>query len=737
MTEQEQKIKATLKSFFGFDSFKGTQLEIIKSVLSGQNTFVIMPTGGGKSLCYQLPAVMLEGTAIIISPLIALMKNQVDLIRTFGAKKGVAHFLNSSLGKKEVETVREDLLSGKTKMLYVAPETLTKERTIELLHRIKVSFLAIDEAHCISEWGHDFRPEYRKINAVIQELNNISVIALTASATPKVQDDILKNLNIESANVFKSSFDRPNLYYDVKPKISNSKAIKDIISFIKKQSGKSGIIYCLTRKKVEEVAETLRLNGIKATEYHAGMESAIRNKNQDLFLMEEVDVIVATIAFGMGIDKPDVRYVIHFDVPKSVESYYQETGRAGRDGLFSDCILYYDYNDLLKLEKLFRDKQYYEREKANQLLKHIAAFAEDANCRRVALLHYFGEQYTKTECEEHKMCNNCRYPKEKFDCSQQIQVVLKVMQDLKGDFNLEHLVYVLTGDANQTLISYGHDKIKSFGIGQEHDQNYWKSVIRKADVEGIISSNIEQLGTLFITEEGHNYLNDPYPIMVAINENFEETAAEDDDNNLSGSGGGSGYDETLFNMLKEVRKKISKQDNIPPYIVFQDPSLEEMSIKYPITEEELSQIVGVSATKALRYGKLFLELIKKYVEENEIERPDDLVVKSMANKSKLKVSIIQSIDRKINLEDIADSKGLTLEEVIYEIENIVYSGTRININYYIDEILDREYQQEIFDYFRNTESDSIEEALNNFGPGVYSREEIQLMKIRFISEMAN
>lgn len=735
MTDKAKEIKATLKSFFGFDSFKGNQEEIIKSVLRGDNTFVIMPTGGGKSLCYQLPAVMLEGTTIIISPLIALMKNQVDLIRTFGAKRGVAHFLNSSLSKKDVETVKEDLLSGKTKMLYVAPETLTKERTIEMLNKIKVSFVAIDEAHCISEWGHDFRPEYRKINPVIEQLHNIPVIALTASATPKVQDDILTNLNIEGANIFKSSFDRPNLYYEVKPKISNSKAIKDIISYIKRQSGKSGIIYCLTRKKVEEVAETLRLNGIKATEYHAGMEGSLRNKNQDLFLMEEVDVIVATIAFGMGIDKPDVRYVIHFDVPKSVESYYQETGRAGRDGLLSDCILYYDYNDLLKLEKLFRDKQYYEREKANQLLKHIAAFAEDSNCRRVALLHYFGEKYEKTECEEHKMCSNCRYPKEKFDCQQQIITMLKTIKELKGEFNLEHLVYVLTGDANQSLISYGHDKIKSFGIGKEHDQNYWKSIIRKADVEGIISSNIEQLGTLYITDTGHEFLKNPYPVMVAINENFDLAATEDEE--ASFGGGGNGFDEALYNMLKDVRKKIAKINNLPPYIIFQDPSLEEMSIKYPITEEELSQIVGVSATKANRYGKPFLEVIKNYVEENEIERPDDLVIKSVANKSKLKVSIIHSIDRKISLEDIADSKGLSLEELITEIENIVYSGTRININYYIDEILDKEYQQEIFDYFRNSESDSVEDALKSFGKGAYSREEIQLMKIRFISEMAN
>lgn len=734
MDSIDKKVRETLKSFFGFDSFKGNQEPIIRSICSGKNTFVIMPTGGGKSLCYQLPAIISEGTAIIISPLIALMKNQVDLIRTFGAKRGVAHFLNSSLTKSEVAVVKEDVISGRTKMLYVAPETFNRDKTIELFQKIKISFLAVDEAHCISEWGHDFRPEYRKINEVSKRLGPITIIALTASATPKVQEDILKNLEIEDSNVFKSSFDRPNLYYEVKPKISSQKAVKDIIGYIKRNNGKSGIIYCLTRKKVEELAETLRLNGIKATEYHAGMDSNIRNTNQDLFLMEEVDVIVATIAFGMGIDKPDVRFVIHYDVPKSIESYYQETGRGGRDGLRSDCLLYYNYNDLLRLEKLYRDKQHYEREKANQLLKHMASYAENSDCRRVALLHYFGEKYIKPDCEENKMCSNCRYPKEKFDGHKEIVIALNTIIELSGEYPLDHIVNVIMGEANQGITSYGHHKVKSFGIGQKNDANFWKSILRKANLEELINYNIENLGTLYITDKGYDFIKSPTQIMVALLDSFENQEAEDDDTVVSGS---SGYDETLFNMLKEIRKKIAKQNNVPPYIVFQDPSLEEMAIKYPIDENELTQTVGVSATKAKRYGQPFLDLIRKYVEENEIERPDDLIIKSVANKSKLKVFIIQSVDRKMDLHDISNAKGLTMDELMEEIENIVYSGTRLDLSYYIDEKLDTEYQEEIFEYFRNTEVESIDKALNELGADLYSREEIQLVKIKFISEMAN
>jgi len=727
-------IHQTLKDFFGFDSFKGNQEAIIKSIYSGQNTFVIMPTGGGKSLCYQLPAIISDGITIIISPLIALMKNQVDLIRTFGAKKGVAHFLNSSLTKKETEHVKEDVISGNTKMLYVAPETFNRERTIEFLRNIKMNFIAIDEAHCISEWGHDFRPEYRKIREVVSELGNIPIIALTASATPKVQDDILKNLEIEDANIFKSSFDRPNLYYEVRPKYSQKQAVKEIVAYIKKNSGKSGIIYCLTRKKVEDLAETLRLNGIKATEYHAGMESAIRNKNQDMFLMEDVDVIVATIAFGMGIDKPDVRYVIHYDVPKSVESYYQETGRSGRDGLSSDCLMFYNFNDLLKLEKLYRDKQYYEREKANQLLKHMATYAENADCRRVALLHYFGEKYDKTDCEDNKMCSNCRYPKEKFDGQKDILIILKLINGLEGEFTLEHIVNLLMGESNQAIISYMHHKHPLFGSGSKKSFIYWKSIIRKTDVEDLIEQNIETLGTISITDKGKEYMNNPYPVMVAVDDDYENIKMEDDDE-VKMTGGG--YDEQLFSLLKEVRKKIAKQQNVPPYIVFQDPSLEEMAIKYPITEEELSQIVGVSATKAKRYGKDFLDLIEKYVEENEIERPDDLIVKSMASKSKNKVYIIQNIDKKIALEDIAVSKGLSFDELFEELENIVYSGTKLNLDYYINEMLDEDFQDEIFEYFRNAETDDLDIAHRTIGPDQLSYEELRLMRIKFVSEMAN
>ena len=734
MISIDKKIDQALQDFFGFDSFKGNQKPVIKSLLEGKNTFVIMPTGGGKSLCYQLPAIIEEGTAIIISPLIALMKNQVDHMRAFGAKKGVAHFLNSSLVKKEVDNVKEDLLSGTTKMLYVAPETFNKEDTLTLLRKIKVSFVAIDEAHCISEWGHDFRPEYRKIRDVVDAYGEIPIIALTASATAKVQDDILKNLKIEDAEVYKSSFDRPNLYYEVKPKVSSKAAVKDIVSYIKKNPGDNGIIYCLTRKKVEELAETLRLNGISATEYHAGMEGALRSRNQDLFLMEEVNVIVATIAFGMGIDKPDVRFVIHYDVPKSIESYYQETGRAGRDGLPADCILYYNHNDLLKLEKLFRDKQYYEREKSTQLLRQMAGFAENANCRRRALLHYFGEKYEKTDCEEKKMCSNCRYPKKQFDGKDDLITIINVVEELKGDYNLDHIVHVIMGDSNQAVTDYNHHKVKSFGIGKDKDFNHWKSIIRKAMIDDLLTYHIETFGTLTVSEAGQRFRKDPHPIMVAIDEDFQKVEEEDDEVH---GGGRGGADETLYNMLKVARKKIAKQHNVPPYVVFQDPSLEEMSIKYPITDMELTQIVGVSATKAQRYGKPFLDMISKYVEENEIDRPDDLVVKSVANKSKMKVFIIQSIDRKIPLEDIAQAKGITMEELLDEIENIVYSGTRVDINYYINEILDEEYQEEIFDYFRSSESDSLDKAVSDLGPEIYSREEIQLMRIKFISEMAN
>ncbi|MEA3495310.1 MAG: DNA helicase RecQ [Bacteroidota bacterium] len=727
-----QQIDQTLKTFFGFNSFKGTQREVILSIIQGHNTFVIMPTGGGKSLCYQLPAIILDGTAIIISPLIALMKNQVDLISTFGAKKGFAHFLNSSLSKKNVEVVKDDLRNGRTKMLYVAPETLNKESTLELLKKMTIPFIAVDEAHCISEWGHDFRPEYRRVRNVIETIGKIPIIALTASATPKVQDDILKNLEIEDANVFKSSFDRPNLYYSVKPKPSNTHAVKNIVNYIKNNNG-SGIIYCLTRKKTEELAETLQLNGINAIAYHAGMESSMRVKNQDAFLMEDVNVICATIAFGMGIDKPDIRYVIHFDVPKSIESYYQETGRAGRDGIRSDCILYYNYKDLLRLEKLFRDKPYYEREKANQLLNHTAAFCENSNCRREALLHYFGENYTKSDCSENKMCDNCRYPKEKFEGHEEILIILKLINDLGSEHKLEHIANIMIGESDKTISQHNHDSLEMFGAGNEHDFNYWKSIIRISLLEDLLEHNIENLGTLRITEKGKNFIKEPHNIEVAIDSDYSNI--EDDD--FVAKGGQGGYDENLFKMLKDVRKTIARRNEVPPYIVFQDPSLEEMAIKYPITKDELTKIIGVSETKAIRYGQSFLEVIDDYVTENNIERPEDLVVKSVINKSKNKVFIIQNIDKKISLEDISTAIGYDYEELLNEIEDIVYSGTKLNLNYFIDEVLDEDFQDEIFDYFLQADTDSLKIAYDKMGKDVYSIEELQLMRIKFISEMAN
>jgi ATP-dependent DNA helicase RecQ len=734
-TEVEEKIKKALKDFFGFNSFKGNQEDIINSVLQGRDTFVIMPTGGGKSLCYQLPALVSEGTAIVISPLIALMKNQVDLIQAFGGKTGVAHFLNSSLNKKETEQVKSDVTNGITKMLYLAPESLTKDETLEFLSHIKVPFVAVDEAHCISEWGHDFRPEYRRIRQIVDSIGeNVPIIGLTASATPKVQEDILKNLRMNDPSVFKSSFNRPNLYYEVRPKASKNKILKDIISYVKRHSGKSGIIYCLSRKTVEEVAETLRVNGIKALEYHAGMDSNTRAKHQDMFLMEEVDVIVATIAFGMGIDKPDVRFVIHFDVPKSLESYYQETGRGGRDGMAGECIMYYNYKDLLKLEKFLKDKPVAEREIGTQLLHEMAAFAENSSCRRKALLHYFGEEYDEVQCEHGKMCDNHRFPKERVDAEEGLKLVLETLVAVQDKFHMDHIIHVLRGEPTSNVKSYGHHELEIFGEGEEKEYNYWKSVIRQGQLEGMIDKDIESYGTLVITKKGEDFIKNPQSFMVAIDHDFMSDNSEDDE---PSDASGNGFDKVLFGLLKELRKKIAKEQNLPPYIIFQDPSLEEMAIKYPINQQELSQIVGVSASKAMRYGKPFLEVIQKYVEENDISRPDDLLIKSVVNRSAQKVYIIQNIDRKISLEDIARGKGLSMEDLLVELENIVFSGTKINLDYYINEVLDTEYQAEVFDYFRKAESDSIDEAWQFLGADVFSREEVQLMRIKFISEMAN
>jgi ATP-dependent DNA helicase RecQ len=730
----EEKIKRSLKEFFGFTSFKGNQEPIIKSIVSGRDTFVIMPTGGGKSLCYQLPAFISEGTSIVISPLIALMKNQVDLIRAFGGRTGVAHFLNSSLTKKESERVKSDVLSGITKMLYLAPESLTKEETIEFINKIKVPFVAVDEAHCISEWGHDFRPEYRRIRQIVDSIGeNVPLIALTASATPKVQDDIMKNLRMNDPAMYRSSFNRPNLYYEVRPKSGKGKVLKDIISYIKRNTGKSGIIYCLSRKTVEEIAETLRVNGIKALEYHAGMDANTRAKHQDRFLMEEVDVIVATIAFGMGIDKPDVRFVIHYDVPKSLESYYQETGRAGRDGILSECIMYFSQKDLTKLEKFLKDKPVAEREIGSQLLYEMGGFAETSGCRRKGLLHYFGEEYDENQCEQTKMCDNHRYPKEKVEGGAEIKLLLETVVELKEKFHMDHIIHVLRGEPMQVVKNYGHQLLEIFGEGEDKSYNFWKSAIRQALLESFLDKDIESYGTINITSKGLKYLEDPQPVLIAIDQSYDIESGDDE----ADIQGGEGFDAKLLGILKDLRKQVAKNNNVPPYVVFQEPSLEEMAIKYPINLQELGQITGVSASKAIRYGKPFADLIEKYVTENEIDRPDDFVIKSVVNRSAQKVHIIQNIDRKIGLEDIARGRGISMDELLLELENIVFSGTRINIDYYINEILDQEYQAEVFEYFRGSESDDIEVAWKELGADVYSREEIQLMRIKFISEMAN
>lgn len=716
-----------LKKYFGFDKFKGQQENAIKNVLGGRDSFVLMPTGGGKSLIYQLPALIMEGTAIIISPLIALMKNQVDAMRSFSEEDGIAHFLNSSLTKSQIVQVKEDILSGKTKLLYVAPESLTKEENIEFLRMVKISFYAVDEAHCISEWGHDFRPEYRKIRPIIEEIGTSPLIALTATATPKVQHDIQKNLGMLDANVYKSSFFRSNLYYEVRPKINPE---KQIIKFIKENQGKSGIVYCLSRKKVEELAETLLINDIKALPYHAGMDSSTRTGNQDKFLMEEVDVIVATIAFGMGIDKPDVRFVIHYDIPKSLEGYYQETGRAGRDGGEGKCIAFYSYKDIQKLEKFMQGKPVAEQEIGRQLLLETVSYAESSVCRPKQLLNYFGE-VLEQPCRN---CDNCLNPKEKFEGQDYIVTVLRVIDKLKENFKGDHIANFISGKVNAAVKSYKHDRHEMFGTGKEHDIKFWNAVIRQSLINRFIEKEIENYGLLKITNEGREFLKCPRAIMLTKDHDYE--GAESDD--VSASGGGAvSADPVLFQMLKDLRKKISKKLGIPPFVIFQDPSLEDMSVQYPIHMDELKQIVGVGTGKAQRYGKEFLELIKRYVEENEIERPQDMVVKSVVNKSGNKVYFIQSIDRKISLDDIAESKGLEMKELLSEIEAIVNSGTRLNLDYYINEVLDQERQDDIYEYFREAESESITEALNELGEDEYSEVDIRLMRIKFISEMGN
>ena len=724
---KEVNLTEELKRNFGFDTFKGNQEAIIRNLLAGNDTFVLMPTGGGKSLCYQLPSLILDGTAIVISPLIALMKNQVDAMRNFSAEDGVAHFINSSLNKTAIDQVKTDILSGKTKLLYVAPESLTKEENIDFLKQVNVSFYAVDEAHCISEWGHDFRPEYRRIRPIINEIGVRPVIALTATATPKVQHDIQKNLGMLEATVFKSSFNRPNLYYEVRPKTANID--KDIIKYIKSQEGKSGIIYCLSRKKVEELAELLQVNGIRALPYHAGMDSATRTQNQDAFLLEKIDVIVATIAFGMGIDKPDVRYVIHYDIPKSLEGYYQETGRAGRDGGEGQCITFYINKDLQKLEKFMQGKPIAEQEIGKQLLLETAAYAESSLCRRKILLHYFGEEYEEDNCGN---CDNCLNPKKQVEAKDQLCAVLETIIALKEKFKAEYVIDVLLGKETSQILSYQHEDLEVFGSGQGEDERTWNAVIRQALIAGYIGKDIENYGLLKVTKAGHAFLKNPVSFKIVKDVDFDEVEEE-----VPMKGGAScAVDPELYSILKDLRKKIAKRLELPPYVIFQDPSLEAMATTYPITIEELQNIPGVGAGKAKRYGEEFVKVIKAHVEENEIERPEDLRVRTVANKSKLKVSIIQAIDRKIALDELAESKGLEFGELLDEIEAIVYSGTKINIDYFLHEIMDDEHIDDIFDYFKESESDSLEDAIEEFGME-YSEEEIRLLRIKFLSEMGN
>ena len=726
-------LQAKLKTFFGYDAFKGDQEQIIQHLVAGNNAFVLMPTGGGKSLCYQLPALVMEGTAIVISPLIALMKNQVDVIRGFEAGDGgIAHFLNSSLSKTQIAEVQEDLLSGRTKLLYVAPESLTKEENIVLLKGIKISFYAVDEAHCISEWGHDFRPEYRKIRSIIEEIQPAPVIALTATATPKVQSDILKNLRIQDAKVFKSSFNRPNLYYEVRDKVEPE---KDIIRFIRQHPGKSGIIYCLSRKKVEELAQMLAINGIKALPYHAGLDAKTRAENQDKFLMEEIDVIVATIAFGMGIDKPDVRFVIHYDIPKSIEGYYQETGRAGRDGQEGLCITYYSYKDIQKLEKFMQGKPVAEQEIGKQLLKETVAYAESSQCRRKLLLNYFGEDYPVDNC---CACDNCLHPKARFDGREEMALVIELIEALPEHFKLEHLAGILAGVPNAMIKSYHHDELSLYGAGKDHDVRFWAAVIHQGLILHFLDKDIENYGLISVTEEGRKFFQKPYEVLLVEDRTFSE-GEDDEDEDLSGAAhGGGGGDPVLLAMLKDLRKDLAHKMGLQPWIVFSDPSLEDMTIVYPLTVKELSEkCQGVGEGKAQKFGKPFVELIAKYVEENEIERPDDFVVKSVTAKSGNKVYIIQSIDRKLDLKDIASSKGLDMSDLLSEIEAIVASGTKVNINYYIDEELDPDVVDEIYDWFKEeAESDSLADALKALGDD-YSEEEIRLVRIKFLCEVAN
>lgn len=727
MSSNKDMLTEALKKHFGFDSFKGNQKEIIQNVLDQRDSFVLMPTGGGKSLCYQLPALIMEGTALIISPLIALMKNQVDAIRSFSEDDSIAHFINSSLSKAAIDQAKADILAGKTKLLYCAPETLSREDAVDFLKNIKISFYAIDEAHCISEWGHDFRPEYRRIKPIINEISQRPLIALTATATPKVQTDIQKNLDMLDADVYKASFDRENLVYEVKDKTKD--VDRDIIKFIKQRPGKSGIVYCLSRKKVEEFAEILQTNNINALPYHAGLDQATRNANQDAFLMEKTDVIVATIAFGMGIDKPDVRFVIHYDMPKSLEGYYQETGRAGRDGGEGKCVAFYSNKDLQKLEKFMQGRPVAEQEIGKQLLVETANYAETAMCRKKVLLHYFGEEYKESNCGH---CDNCNNPRKEVEAKELLVTAIEVVDELKGKFKTEYIVNILVGKETSEIETYGHMDLELFGSGSEESSDTWYAVLNQAIVAGYFEKDIENYGLLSVTKKGKSFFKKPVSFKIVLDDDEEEI---EDIEDMDMKGGGSAADPVLFSIMKDLRKKMAKKLDVPPYVIFQDPSLESMATIYPITMEELQNIPGVGAGKAKRYGTEFLEVIKRHVEENEIERPEDLRVKTVANKSKMKVEIVQAIDRKVALDDLAESKGMEFSELLSEVEAIVFSGTKINIDYFIPEVIDEDSIEDIFLYFQEADSDSLEDAVEELG--MYSEEEIRLVRIKFLSDMAN
>lgn len=724
----ELNLKEALHHYFGFDAFKGEQQQIVQNILNGDNTFVIMPTGGGKSLCYQLPALMMEGTAVIVSPLIALMKNQVDAIRYVSHQGNIAHFLNSSLSKNEINQVKKDIVNGTTKMLYVAPESLTKQENIDFLSNVNVSFFAIDEAHCISEWGHDFRPEYRRLREIFEKISHVPIIALTATATPKVQLDIQKNLNMLDAKVFKDSFNRSNLYYEIRPK---REVEKEIIKYVRSKEGQSGIIYCLSRKKVEEIAELLQVNGIKALPYHAGLDAESRARNQDMFLMEEVNVIVATIAFGMGIDKPDVRFVIHHDIPKSIESYYQETGRAGRDGGVGECIAFYSYKDIEKLDKFLANKPLTEQEIGRQLLHEIVSYAETSVCRRKYILHYFGEQFNESRCSE--LCDNCKFPRERVEGSEYVQTLLRTVQLLEEQFKSKHYCSFLSGQVTADIKAYKHEQLPTFGLGKEKDEHFWNAVIRQAIIGGLLDKDVESFGLLRLTSEGKRFIAHPSSFLLLKEHDFSNT---DDTEHFIASGRETAFDAQLYDLLLDLRRSVAKEMGVPPFVVFQDPSLKDMCLQYPITLEELTHVQGVGVGKAQRFGEPFIALIENYVQDNDIDRPQDFVFKSLVNKSGLKVQLIQNIDRQLSLEDFAANQGKSFDEILHEIETIVSSGTRVNLAYYINQRIDVTEQDEIFEYFNSAETDDIEEAYREFD-GLYSEEELRLVRLRYMSEIAN